>query len=424
MAALLVGSLVASISPGIAAARDGGRASVDARADRAGVAGRLEPRAVRTAQVPSAGQIGIVSSNAFLYDDGTVAVVGDVLNLMTTRRANVEIQADFYNGADLIGTLYGYSFLFEVGYGSTSPFVVFDLAPEGTVVGVTTFNVTVSFSEPVASPPGGALLMTPGATTIVGDLRHFTGTVRNVGPNEVEGVFAAVTTYDGAGHVIDSTYDIVSPDTIASGGTATYDLVLVYDPGTPVARSAVTADGYRTGTATYYTAWSNYFDDIGNSSFRPDIIWNAEQGITTGCGLGKFCPNANVPRDQMASFLARALGLTGSAPNAFTDDNGNPHEPNINLVAQAGIASGCGVNLYCPSAQVARDQMASFLSRALDLSGPAPNAFTDDNGNIHEVNINLVARDGIASGCGSGLYCPSAKVTRAQMAAFLHRAFD
>ena len=38
--------------------------------------------------------------------------------------------------------------------------------------------------------------------------------------------------------------------------------------------------------------------------------------------------------------------------------------------------------------------MASFLSRALDLSGAAPNTFTDDNGNIHEVNINLVAREG------------------------------
>ena len=68
--------------------------------------------------------------------------------------------------------------------------------------------------------------------------------------------------------------------------------------------------------------------------------------------------------------------------------------------------------------------MASFLSRALDLSGAAPNAFTDDNGNIHEVNINLVAREGIASGCGGTNYCPSANVTRGQMAAFLHRAFD
>ena len=119
----------------------------------------------------------------------------------------------------------------------------------------------------------------------------------------------------------------------------------------------------------YHTAWGNYFNDVGVSSFRSDIVWNADQGITTGCGAGRFCPTANVPRDQMASFLSRALHLSGPAPNAYTDDNGNPHEPNINLVAREGIASGCGTNLFCPSGLVKRDQMASFLSRALDLSG-------------------------------------------------------
>jgi hypothetical protein len=165
------------------------------------------------------------------------------------------------------------------------------------------------------------------------------------------------------------------------------------------------------------------FTDIAGSPFESYIAWVYQQGITSGCSPTLYCPNDPVPRDQMASFLARALDLGGPAPNAFTDDNGNPHEPNINVVARDGIASGCGVNLFCPSGLVKRDQMASFLSRALDLSGPAPNAFTDDNGNLHEVNINLVAREGIASGCTATTYCPTANVTRGQMAAFLYRAF-
>ncbi|HEV2951905.1 MAG TPA: S-layer homology domain-containing protein, partial [Actinomycetota bacterium] len=69
-----------------------------------------------------------------------------------------------------------------------------------------------------------------------------------------------------------------------------------------------------------------------------------------------------------------------------------------------------------------REQMASFLARALHLSGAAPDAFIDDETSIHEPNINLVARDGIATGCGGTNYCPTANVTRGQMAAFLHRA--
>ncbi len=56
----------------------------------------------------------------------------------------------------------------------------------------------------------------------------------------------------------------------------------------------------------------------------------------------------------MASFLARALKLGGSAPDAFTDDETSIHEPNINLVAKAGVATGCGGGEYCPTANVTR----------------------------------------------------------------------
>jgi hypothetical protein len=35
-----------------------------------------------------------------------------------------------------------------------------------------------------------------------------------------------------------------------------------------------------------------------------------EDGITTGCGGGSYCPVNNVTRSQMAAFLARAfLGM-------------------------------------------------------------------------------------------------------------------
>ncbi|MGV8041897.1 MAG: S-layer homology domain-containing protein [Thermoanaerobaculaceae bacterium] len=35
----------------------------------------------------------------------------------------------------------------------------------------------------------------------------------------------------------------------------------------------------------------------------------AAEGITTGCGGGKYCPEEAVPRSQMAVFLQRTLGL-------------------------------------------------------------------------------------------------------------------
>jgi hypothetical protein len=68
--------------------------------------------------------------------------------------------------------------------------------------------------------------------------------------------------------------------------------------------------------------------------------------------------------------------------------------------------------------------MASFLVRALDLPEPEdPDHFIDDDGSIHERDIDSIAESGITAGCTPDRYCPTESVTRGQMAAFLNRAF-
>ncbi|HEX2766203.1 MAG TPA: S-layer homology domain-containing protein [Candidatus Limnocylindria bacterium] len=166
------------------------------------------------------------------------------------------------------------------------------------------------------------------------------------------------------------------------------------------------------------------FNDIYGSVFYDDIIWLYESSITGGCGSGRFCPNTSVTRAQMASFLVRALDLPPASQDYFWDDGASAHEPDINAVAEAGITGGCGDGRYCPGQAVTRAEMATFLSRALSIPESATDAFWDDDGSMHEPNINAVASASIAGGCGSGKYCPASSVTRGQMAAFLHRALD
>ena len=124
----------------------------------------------------------------------------------------------------------------------------------------------------------------------------------------------------------------------------------------------------------------------------------------------------------MAAFLTRALGLPEAKEDSFDDDNGSAHEDSINRLANTGITSGCGPRTFCPHAQVTRAQMAAFLTRALGLPETGEDSFDDDNGSAHEDSINRLANTGITSGCGPRTFCPHAHVTRAQMAAFLHRA--
>lgn len=166
-----------------------------------------------------------------------------------------------------------------------------------------------------------------------------------------------------------------------------------------------------------------FFDDDLNTH-EANIEAVAMEGITLGCDSAGtvFCPTQPVTRAQMATFLARALGLPDTATDYFTDDTNNAHEANINKIAEAGITLGCGGTDYCPTDYVNRAQMATFLARGFMLPDTATDYFTDDTGNTHEANINKVAEAGISLGCETGLFCPLDNVNRAQMATFLARA--
>ena len=76
---------------------------------------------------------------------------------------------------------------------------------------------------------------------------------------------------------------------------------------------------------------------------------------------------------QMASFLVRALGLAPAQEDYFVDDGG-VHEASINALRLAGITTGCrkGADHFCPTDAVSREQMASFLVRALGLAPVEP----------------------------------------------------
>ncbi len=168
---------------------------------------------------------------------------------------------------------------------------------------------------------------------------------------------------------------------------------------------------------------SGAFTDDDGSVHEPDINGIFEVGITTGCGGTNFCPRGGVTRAEMASFLVRALKLAPITSGPFTDISGSIHAPNINALATAGITTGCATATYCPEQVVSREQMATFLTRALKLT-PTQHNFSDVGTGTHAQDIGAIAAAGVTTGCGPGLYCPLNPVTREQMATFIARGFQ
>jgi subtilisin family serine protease len=177
------------------------------------------------------------------------------------------------------------------------------------------------------------------------------------------------------------------------------------------------------------------FDDVPEDHlFFGDITWLAQQGITRGCNPPAntlFCPEDNVTRGQMAAFLNRALELAPTTEDFFTDDEGNIFEGDINELAAAGITKGCNPPInddFCPERTLSRAEMATFMVRGYSLTeGAGDDLFIDDNTSVHEADIDILGTAGITRGCNpptNTQYCPDRNITRGEMAAFLHRAFQ
>ena len=176
------------------------------------------------------------------------------------------------------------------------------------------------------------------------------------------------------------------------------------------------------------------FSDVAGNAHRAAIDCIVWYGITQGVGPTAYNPAGPVTRDQMASFLARAIEASGVAlppatPQGFTDVGGNTHEARINQLAEVGVARGTTATTYSPRVRVQRAQMATFLVRGFELASDSTltasgDRFGDDDGNPHEANINAAAEAGFTAGTSASAFTPSAAVRRDQMASFVARTLN
>ena len=106
----------------------------------------------------------------------------------------------------------------------------------------------------------------------------------------------------------------------------------------------------------------------------------------------------------------------------------NLFHDDVESLFRSAVSAGCGGGNFCPTAAVTRAQMAVFLLKGMygALYEPPPATgmlFADVPANAFAADwIEKLLAEGITGGCGSGNFCPNAVVTRAQMAVMLLKA--
>jgi hypothetical protein len=138
----------------------------------------------------------------------------------------------------------------------------------------------------------------------------------------------------------------------------------------------------------------------------------------------------NAVSSDTAVSTATPVATFGLGPGGtFIDDDGNIHEGNIEALAHEKITLGCNPpanDRYCPDRILTRGEAAAFLARAFDLPATGTDYFADDDTSVFGDDINRLMAAGITRGCNppaNDRYCPDQILTRGEIAAFINRAF-
>jgi len=296
-----------------------------------------------------------------------------------------------------------------------APDVVYALFPIGPAAAPLTDQVFRSTDRGLTFSPAGAGLS--GAPTFLGQLA--------VDPSQVSTVYAAPSQGGQAFRTTDS----------ASSWKAMAGAI----PAFASLDFSVSATGRTLYAATLGGAFAfdrSFLDVPDADPYWTAIDAAAMNGLSTGCGAGKFCPSSANTRAQIAVFLLRAKNdAVFTPPPATGAVYGDVPASSfaaawIEELSHEGITSGCGGANYCPSAELSRAEMAVMVLKALHGSDYAPPpatgaVFTDVPADAFAAAwIEELFNEGIAAGCGGGNFCPDAALTRAQAAALLVHAFQ
>lgn len=172
-------------------------------------------------------------------------------------------------------------------------------------------------------------------------------------------------------------------------------------------------------------AESRYNDTEGHWAEAAIERWSG-YGVVQGYG-GGFAPDSSLTRAQMAVIIAKALGLTETKGNPFSDVPGDTWYTQAVLQCYAaGIMVGSNGRAN-PGNPISRQEAMVMLGRALaiipeenaDLSG-----FTDGESvaGWAAPMVAAMTKAGIISGVGNHRFAPGLQMTRASVMTVLDRA--
>lgn len=172
--------------------------------------------------------------------------------------------------------------------------------------------------------------------------------------------------------------------------------------------------------------WSNPFADVSESAWYYDAVKYAHKNnIMQGTGNGLFEPNINLNRAMLVQMLYSLEGRPSAGESSFNDvADGSWYADAIAWASTNGVVNGIGNNLFAPTSDIAREQMAVMLYNYCIYKGielpivRETGSFADGSvvSSWAKEAVEAMYQAGILNGKGNGVFDPRGTATRAEVA--------
>ena len=237
---------------------------------------------------------------------------------------------------------------------------------------------------------------------------------------DLMGLIPTFTTSDNATVTLDS----FAQEKVISGKTA-----LNFNQ---VVRLKVTSEDTKKVTPyTVTVKVSEAFSDVPSSAwYYNNVMQAAANGIVSGYPDGTFKPGNSVTRRDFAIMLTQMLGVSndGTAVSPFIDvDDDDYGVVSIAYCKAHNIISGYDDGTFKPDATITRQEAASMIVKAMGVSKASDELYPDDS------TIAGWAKDAVYKAKAAGLmkgyeedgtFRPTGKITRAEAASIMVNALN
>lgn len=210
------------------------------------------------------------------------------------------------------------------------------------------------------------------------------------------------------------------------GGLPLTGTIDIDQRGEPRPAGSCDAGAFETNAAPCGT---DFTDVPAGAFYEQATIWASCLNITTGTTATTFSPGSTLTRGQMATFLWRHAGEPAPAnPNHGFEDvpAGAFYDLPVAWLLEQHITTGTNATTFSPNARVTRAQMAAFLHRYAGTPSPSTSSATHSFEDVpsdayYDRAVTWMVDSGITTGTTATTYSPGTPLTRGQAVTFLLR---